>query len=408
MSGDVLDEVFERVMASRVFRDRDVLSPDYIPDRLPHREEEIRSLGSVLAQALKGSRPSNVFIYGLTGTGKTAVTLYVLRRLVAKARSIGVNVLYAYVNTRQRDTAYKVLADIAASIGVRVPFTGLSTAEVYARLVRGLVRRRGVLIVVLDEVDWLVKRRGDDLLYKLTRIGYELPRGAMQVSLVGITNDVKFVDMLDARVRSSLGEEELVFRPYNAEQLEDILRERAEKAFHPGVLEPGVIEYCAALAARVHGDARRALDLLRVAGELAEREGASSVSVEHVKRAWDVIERDRVFEVIRSLPLQARIVLLSLVLLRWRGVKSTTTGELYNAYSLVAERIGIDPVTQRRVSDIINELDMLGVINARIVSRGRYGKTRIITLSADPDTVVEALSVDPLLGRVLRRLRGRG
>jgi len=230
----------------------------------------------------------------------------------------------------------------------------------------------------------------------------------MQVSLVGITNDVKFVDMLDARVRSSLGEEELVFRPYNAEQLEDILRERAEKAFHPGVLEPGVIEYCAALAARVHGDARRALDLLRVAGELAEREGASSVSVEHVKRAWDVIERDRVFEVIRSLPLQARIVLLSLVLLRWRGVKSTTTGELYNAYSLVAERIGIDPVTQRRVSDIINELDMLGVINARIVSRGRYGKTRIITLSADPDTVVEALSVDPLLGRVLRRLRGRG
>ncbi len=400
---DILEEIFEQAVKSRIFRNRDILSPDYIPEKLPHREREIRHVASVLAPALRGSKPNNLFIYGLTGTGKTAVTLYVLRRLEAKAKQLGVPVRYAYVNTRQRDTPYKVLADIAASIGVRVPFTGLSTAEVYTRLVRALSRMEGVLIVVLDEVDWLVRRRGDDLLYKLTRIGYELPPGSAKVSLIGITNDVKFVEMLDARVRSSLGEEELVFPPYNAEQLRDILWERAREAFQPGVVDEAVISYCAALAAREHGDARRALDLLRVAGEVAERENASRVTVEHVRKAWAQLERDRVVEVVSTLPLHARLVLLA-VLAATRGGGYTTTGELYASYREFARRIGVESVTQRRVSDIINELDMLGVISARVVSRGRYGKTRMITLAVNPQAVLEALSRDSRLRMLLEEL----
>ncbi|WP_110138736.1 Cdc6/Cdc18 family protein [Hyperthermus butylicus] len=401
---DILEEIFERVVKSRIFRNRDILSPDYIPDRLPHRENEIRKVASVLAQALKGSKPSNLFIYGLTGTGKTAVTLYVLRRLEAKARQLGVPVRFSYVNTRQRDTPYKVLADIASSIGVRVPFTGLSTAEVYARIVRGLSRMQGVLIVVLDEVDWLVRRRGDDLLYKLTRIGYELPPGAAKVSIVGITNDVRFVELLDARVRSSLGEEEIVFPPYNAEQLRDILWERAREAFQPGAVDDSVISYCAALAAREHGDARRALDLLRVAGEVAERENADKVTIEHVKKAWSQLERDRVLEVVSTLPLHARLVLLAAIA---SGAANgyTTTGELYAAYRELASAVGVESVTQRRVSDIINELDMLGILSARVVSRGRYGKTRIITLAADRDTVLEALRRDSRLSELVENLQ---
>ena len=402
---DVLDEIFERVVASRIFRNRDILSPDYIPDRLPHREEQIKRVGSVLAQALKNSRPNNLFIYGLTGTGKTAVTLYVLQRLVEKAKQLGVRVSYVYVNTRQRDTPYKVLADIASSVGLRVPFTGLSTAEIYTRLVRALSRRDGVLIIVLDEVDWLVRRRGDDLLYKLTRIGYDLPPGSAKVSLVGITNDVRFVEMLDARVRSSLGEEEVIFPPYNAEQLRDILWERASQAFQPGVIDESVISYCAALAAREHGDARRALDLLRVAGEMAERENAPRVTVEHVKKAWIQIERDRIYEVVSTLPLHARLAILAAIRAqKASGRDYTTTGELYAHYRELAARISVEAVTQRRISDIINELDMLGILSARVISRGRYGKTRMITLAADEDTVLAAIAQDPRLREVVNNL----
>jgi len=400
VAADVLDEVFERVISSRIFRNRDILSPDYIPEKLPHRENEIRRVGSVLAQVLRGSRPNNLFIYGLTGTGKTAVTLYVLKRLVEKARQLGVRVSYVYVNTRQRDTPYKVLADIASGVGLRVPFTGLSTAEVYARLVRALSRDTGFLIIVLDEVDWLVRRRGDDILYKLTRIGYELPRDAVKVSIVGITNDVRFVEMLDARVRSSLGEEEVVFPPYNAEQLRDILWDRAREAFQPGAVDDAVISYCAALAAREHGDARRALDLLRVAGEVAERENAPRVTVEHVKKAWSQLERDRVREVVRTLPLHARLVLAA-ALLATRLQPATTTGELYTIYRRLARSMGLEAVTQRRVSDIVSELDMLGILNARVVSRGRYGKTRMISVAADPATLEEVLREDRRLAALL-------
>ena len=410
MSADFLDEIFERVVKSRIFRNRDILSPDYIPERLPHREKEIKAVGSVVAQALRGSKPNNIFIYGLTGTGKTAVTLYVLKRLEAKAKQIGAPVWYAYINTRQRDTPYKVLADIASALGVRIPFTGLSTAEVYSRVVRALARRSGVLIVVLDEIDWLVRRRGDDILYKLTRIGYELPQSATKVSIIGITNDVRLVEDLDPRVKSSLGEEEIVFPPYNAEQLRDILEERAREAFNPGVLDDDVIPYCAALAAREHGDARRALDLLRVAGEIAEREGANRVAVDHVKRAWEVIERDRVVDVIKTLPLHARLLLTALLVeLEIRRKPYTTTGELYEAYREVARRVGLEPVTQRRISDLINELDMLGLINARILSRGRYGKTRIIRLAVKTQHLLDALEGEELVSLIeeIKNLLGR-
>ncbi len=392
MKMEVLDEIFRRVLSSKIFTNRSSLRPDYVPDELPHRENQIKMLGSILAQALRGSRPSNVFIYGLTGTGKTAVTKYVLKRIEEKSLGFKTNFTYAYINCRQSDTPYRVLADLNESIGVRVPFTGLSRAEVYRRFLRNLDARKCVMIIVLDEIDFLVKRHGDDILYKLSRVNEDLLYS--QASLIGITNDLKLTETLDPRIKSSLGEEELVFPPYNAVQLEDILRRRAKRAFRRGVLEPGVIPLCAALAAKEHGDARRALDLLRVAGEIAEREGAENVTEEHVKKARAEIERDRVVEVLRTMPLHAKLVLLSMVYLDNKGKTRTTTGELYASYVHICRELGVESLTQRRISDLVNELDMLGLLAARLVSRGRYGRTKIIELSVSKKTILEVLGKD--------------
>jgi cell division control protein 6 len=221
-----LDELFERfAVQSRIFRDRDRLLPDYVPTELPHRDNQVLQLAKILAPALAGSRPSNVFIYGLTGTGKTAVTKYVLRRLSEKAQE---KVIFSYVNCRQNDTSYRVLAELARTLGTRIPFTGLATSEVYKRFVTALDRRSRIMVVVLDEIDHLVKKTGDDVLYFLTRINEQL--SSSRLSLIGITNDLKFTEFLDARVKSSLGEEELVFPPYTARELEDILRQRAGRS----------------------------------------------------------------------------------------------------------------------------------------------------------------------------------
>jgi len=132
----------------------------------------------------------------------------------------------------------------------------LPTDEIYRRFINILDKEKRVVIFVLDEIDQLVKKAGDEILYNLTRLNSELKNTT--ISIVGISNDLLFTDNIDPRVKSSLSEEELVFPPYNAIQLQDILRQRAMNAFREGIVGEGVIEKCAAYAAREHGDARRA------------------------------------------------------------------------------------------------------------------------------------------------------
>ncbi len=396
MSG-VLDELFSKMLHSRIFKNRELLRPDYIPDELPHRENQIIALAKILAPALQGERPSNVFLYGLTGTGKTAVTKHVLKALKKHAEN-RVKLATIYVNCRHDDTNYRVLVRLCEAFNVNVPFTGLATAEVYRRFINGIEKFNGIAIVVLDEIDALVKKSGDDLLYKLTRVHTELRKS--KVCIIGITNDLKFTEYLSARVISSLGEEELVFPPYTAPELEDILRMRVRDAFKPGVIDDSVIKLCAALAAREHGDARRALDLLRIAGEIAEREGSDRVTVKHVKKAHREIERDRIVEVLKTLPLHSKIIVLALYLLS-KSKREATTGEIYNMYREICRELSLDELTQRRVSDLINELDVLGIVNAKVVSKGRYGRTKIVRLSISEKSLKEGFSNDEFIARFM-------
>ncbi|MEM0087862.1 MAG: ORC1-type DNA replication protein [Thermofilum sp.] len=392
-----IEEIFEKYVESRIFKEREKLLPDYVPEELPHRDEQIVKLASILAPALRGSRPSNVFIYGLTGTGKTAVTKLVLRKLKERASQ---SVDYAYVNCRQNNTSYRVLAELAKHVGLRIPFTGLALGEVMKRLLQGLERRKMMLIVVLDEIDNLVKRQGDDVLYFLTRVNENL--SSSRVSVIGITNDLKFTEFLDARVKSSLGEEELVFPPYTAVQLEDILRRRAQEALHDGVVSDEVLRRVAAIAARQNSDCRLALDILLKAADLADREGAARITLEHVERARTEIEKNLAVDVIKTMPLHVKLVLASIYLLsRSGGSKFITTGLVYDKYRELSSKIGIEPVTSRRVSDILNELDVVGIINAKVISLGRYGRTKVISLGVPPRNVEEGLASDVILHSVL-------
>ena len=216
-------------------------------------------------------------------------------------------------------------------------------------------------------------------MYNLSRINSDLKNS--KASLIGITNNLKFTDFLDARVKSSLGEDELIFPPYDAEQLQDILNQRAGEAFINNAIESAVIPLCAALAAQEHGDARRALDLLRVSAELAERDGGGSVIEKYVRKALNKIEQDTVAEVIETLPPQSKLVLLGIILNEQIGIDKLTTGIVFDTYKELCKQINMDTLTQRRITDLISELDMLGIINARVVSFGRGGRTRLIQLS---------------------------
>jgi cell division control protein 6 len=396
----VLEGVFNQFLESPgVFKDREVLRHDYIPESLPHRENHIRNLGQMVAPVLKGARCSNIFLYGKTGTGKTAVTRFVLSKLSQKAAELGSPIKVCYINCRSAGTEYRVFSYMCEALNVTIPFTGLALGEVFDRFRNGLDARRIMLMTVLDEIDALVKERGDILLYELTRINESLKNS--KTSVVGISNDLRFKEFLEPRVLSSLSEEEVVFQPYNAAELSDILRERAKEALNPGVLSEGAIELCSALAASEHGDARRALDLLRVAGELAERKNDRNVNDEHIREAEKRIEHDRVYDAVRNLPSHSKLVLCSVYLLSKTNVKRIVTGEIFEVYVELCGQIETAPLTQRRVSDLINELDSLGLLNTQVVSMGRYGRTKKIRLSIAPSFLKNIFVGDTRFERLL-------
>ncbi len=388
-----LDKIFDSFDKNNIFKDKSLLQSNYKPENIPHRDHEIKQIASILAPVLRGEKTSNLFLYGNTGTGKTLSILKVqeaLEKRMQKNENIDFELRIQYLNCKLKqvaDTEYRILAEIIRQLGGEVPATGLPTQAVYSKFIEIVEEKKQLVVLILDEVDQLVNKISNNFLYNLTRLNFELSKS--QISLVGISNDLTFLDNVDPRVKSSLSEEEIVFSPYNALQIQDILLKRIGGAFKEGVLEEGVVSKCAAYAARESGDARRALDLLRVAAELAEREGAKKVKVEHIDKAKQKIEKDKIIDVISNHPKQFQMVLNSIISLyeEKRG-SPFFTGEVYLNYQKACNLYKVEPLTQRRVGDIIQEFDMLGIINVRVISKGRGGRMREIRLIL-PEAVME-------------------
>ncbi len=376
-----------------VFFDKKVLQSAYIPETIPHREEQIKQIANIIAPSLKGDRPSNMFIYGKTGTGKTLTIKYIIQKLTEMAQRENVNLRILYINCklkRSTDTEYRLIAQLARELGKSIPPTGLPTEEVYKSFFKALDKQKQNYIIVLDEIDQLVNKTGDNVLYNLIRINEDI---SSQISLIGISNDIMFVDNLDPRVKSSLSEEEIVFPPYNALQIQSILKQRSELAFNKEILEHGVIEKCAAYAARDHGDARRALELLRVAGEVADRKNSRKIKIEHIDEAEEKIDRDRIIDIVATQPKQYQLVLYSIISIQPEKNNNIFTGEVYDLYKSLCTKTNTSILTQRRVSDIISEFDMLGIVNAKVISKGRYGRTRDISLEIPKTTLPRIKSI---------------
>lgn len=396
-NNDIIDSIFNNTLSkSNIFKDRNVLRNEYIPDNIQFRNAQMTSIAQITAPLLIGHKPSNILLYGKTGTGKTVVTKFVLKRLQERANSVGNQLDFAYVNARNASTEYRILVELASTLDVQLPFTGLSISEAFSRILQTIKEKKRMVVFTIDEIDFLVRNFEANILYELTRANENLPAPSF-ISLIGISNDLQFKEALDPRTLSSLNEEEIVFTPYTVEELQQILTQRAKLAFNENAINQSAINLCAALAGAEHGDARRAVDLLRVAAELAEREGASIIEDIHVRSATKSIEQDRVFEATRSLPLHAKIVLYTIS----RANEWPSTGSIYSQYSQFCKRLGIEQLTQRRISSILNELDTFGLISAPVISQGRLGRSKKIHLIALVDTVIAGLKEDNVIRQII-------
>ena len=386
MSRNLFDNLLS---VESLFKDRRALGHAFKPEKLPHRRDEISALVNNLVEALRGHAPSNMNLYGRPGSGKTAVTRFVCRDLESKGAAEGCNIQTVEINCRVVDTKYRVLAEIGNKLAgdgdEKIPFTGWPADKVLSRVRARMEARGGVHVVVLDEVDHLVRKgkEGDDLLYSLTSLNIGLLQGAF-CCVIGISNDLAFTEMLDPRVQSRLAPIDVVFSPYNASQLEDVLRPRAARGVKPNVLDEAVIPLCAALAAKEDGDARRALDLLRISVQQAEQNETTVVGINHVRQAQNQLEFDQITPTIKDLPLQQKLVLFSIIINENNGLANISTGEVYGTYEMACENAGERPLTSRRVSSLISGLDMAGIITAKTTSRGRHGMSKRINSCLPP------------------------
>lgn len=402
ISSSTLDEIFKRAIEGpKIFKNKSILFHNYVPSRLPFRDNEIKKIAHLLTNLIKGYRGSNLFIYGKPGTGKTAVVKYVTKNFLNIVKKYRKKINYVYVNCRLAGTEYRIITSMASDIGLTLPFTGLSTEEALSRFIKKIISDKIPLLVVLDEIDSLITRYGDTLLYTLTRFTNEEVN--IPYMIVGISNNLTFKEYMDPRVLSSLSEDEVVFKPYKSDELEIIIKERVPLAFYPNVMEEEAIKLAAALSGAEHGDARKALDLIRVAGEIAEVNGDNKILVSHVQEAYSNIDKERIVDAVSSLPLHSRIILASLLYTTQNGFSNIKSSLLYNKYSELSKIVAGSPLSYRRFLGLLTELSILGLINKKLENYGRKGgRVSIVKFSVPIDLIKKAIENDPFIGDLLK------
>lgn len=380
------DNIFTNMdRGNTVFKDKSPLSHKFLPEQLPHRDDQITMIAKYWIDALDNVTPSDVTIYGKTGTGKTAAAKFAQKQLLEAAQEDNVFINVEYIRCTDYTTEYQVLAQLCQRLGRDVPYRGWTKGEIintFREVLNQEVNgKKLILIIILDEVDILLEKDGDGLLYTLTR--------TENVSVLSISNYLDFKKFIKPRVMSSLRDKEIVFPPYRADQLADILNERSEMSFNENVLKEDVIPLCSAMAAKEEGDARYALDLLSTAGDIADENDSSEIIGDYVIAAKNRIEHNKVTDIINTLPTQQQRVLESVLILT-QNKEEISSGKLYETYKEVSKG---DSVTYRRIFDFINELEMLGIISTNTVSRGRgKGRTNIIKLQCDEKLVDKTLN----------------
>lgn len=375
-----------------IFRNRDALREDYQPEEIVGRDDELQQYISALQPVINGDQPPNVFLYGKAGVGKTACTRYLLSELKSDATEYDIDLTTIRTNCEDLSTSYQVAIQLINELrdpDNQLKPTGYPRRQVNEWLWDELDSIGGTIIIVFDEVDHI---EDDSILYQIPRARANSNLTESKVGIIGISNDFKFRESLSSKVQSSLCEKELQFPAYNANELRDILRQRADIAFYDSVVPEEVIAKCAAFGAKDAGDARQSLDLLMEAGDIAVEQGTEEVTETHVDEARASLERSRIVDGVTGLTQQGHLVLYALVMLHEEGETPTRARTIQDRYEIVCERAATDPLVPRRMRDHLNELAMLGIASRVERNKGEVGgRYYEYSLDTSPDLLLEAL-----------------
>ena len=390
-----------------IIKNPNVLRHDYIPTRILHRDKQQELVTQALLPLYKKSIPPNLLVYGKPGTGKTLVIKKVLTQIQNRVDKNSHRIKIATTNAKDQSNLYNVLVDLGRQLGLKskkttddklwLPSTGLSISEVLNRILYSIEKNKTNTVFLIDEIDHLAKlidKTGKDILYSITRANLKLKNGSL--SLIGISNDIRFKEELDPRVISTLSEEELVFPAYVTNEIKEILEDRIPLAFEENSVSSGALNLCASMACREHGDARRAIKLLDVAAKTAELNQDVSITDEHVRLAAQKIEIDKEAQQLNAFSLHEK--LLVIVIMKSPNI---STGDVYSAYKSLCKITHQNTLTQRRTTQMLNEIELSGLISGKMIHQGIHGNTKKFNLTVSSDLVKNTLKSNETLVDVL-------
>lgn len=401
MNGKTLQDemsniIEDELLSSSVIKDPDVLDFDYVPEEIPHRDEQLRFLSQMFKPLLSGIS-QNVVIRGPVGTGKTLIAKKFCNSLVSIARKQGTLIEYVHINCRKRSTDSMALLGILNHFDPRFPDRGFSVQEMLQVLRKQLQKREAQLLVVLDEADALLKKSGSNLVYALTRFSDESTREKIPVSLLLISQKDVMSMLDDSALSTFKRSNQISLNKYTRNELLDIVKQRIDLAFHIGTVEEECIDLIADIASE-WGDARFAIELLWKAGIAADHQHVQLVVPEHVRAAkaetYSVVTESK----LRNLERHQLLALYAIAKrLQKDGTAYVSTGDAEKTYAVTCEEYDEKPRTHTMFWNYLKDIESAGFVTIKLSGKNRLGTTQLISLPDIPAEVVGS-KVEELLG----------
>ncbi|NHI83229.1 MAG: ORC1-type DNA replication protein [Candidatus Thorarchaeota archaeon] len=396
MSHDFIEDELSR---KSVFKSEQLLSVDYIPESLPHREEELRTLAQSFKTLITspGQTSHRFIIEGPVGTGKTAVAKLFAEQMVLAATRRGIRLNKLHINCRVSKSAYLVYLRMLREFRPRFPRRGHSPEELLDMIVEVLDEEDSYLLLILDELDYFIKQRGADILYDLTRLMDNRLNAPQRLSIIAIGRKIPLdEDILDSSTLSTLQRNLLRFQKYSSEALYDILKERVQMAFEKDTVMDETLQIICDIASE-RGDARYAIELLWRSGKQADRETSRRVIPDYARHAKADTHPELRKEVFATLPRQ-NILLLLAAARQLREIRSAyiTMGELEEMYRTVCEEYSEEPRAHTQVWEWVQDLTAHRLVDTKRSGAGQRGQTTLIGLSDVPAEMLEDYLLDIL------------